>query len=144
MHHWDGRERQLVRAKLERLAVLDLLRAGALAVELFDKVERLLVGDDRDIGIHLAQHTDGAGMVGLDVVDDEIIDRTAAQDALDALQILAEELGLDAVDQRDFLVVDQVRIVGNAVGQRPQVLKQVRLAVVDAHPPDVLSDRNSL
>ena len=144
VHHRDRGEGQAVRAQRQRFAVLHFLRAHGRAIELPDQSQRLFVGDDGDVGVHLAQHADRAGMVGLDVVNDQIVHGAAADDALDALEIFAEKFRLDAVDQRHFSVVDQIGIVGDAVGQRPQIFEERRFAVVDADPPDFVRYGNRL
>jgi hypothetical protein len=63
-------------------------------------------------------------MVGLHVIDDEVVDGTIADDLMDVLDELGEEVDLNSVDETYFLVVDKVGVVGHAVGQGPKALEE--------------------
>ena len=79
-------------------------------------------------------------MVGLHVVDDEVVDGTVADDFLDILDELCEEVHLYGVDKAYFLVDDEVGVIGYTVGQWPQAFEEVLVAVVDAHVEDVVGN----
>ncbi len=72
-------------------------------------------------------------MVGFHVVDDEVVDLAVADDLVDVLDELGEEVNLHCVNETYLLVVDEVRVVAHAIGQRPESFKQVLVAVVDAN-----------
>ena len=70
-------------------------------------------------------------MVGLVVVDDEVIDFTVFQHRFDFEEIFFQKVGLHGVDKGHFLVDDEVGVVGNAIGQFHVVFKEVGVTVVD-------------
>ena len=72
-------------------------------------------------------------MVGLHVVDDEVLDRAVADDATDFAQIRLEEARVHGVHQRHDVVVYQIRVVRNTVGQRPHSFEKVFVTVVHSH-----------
>ena len=75
-------------------------------------------------------------MVGLHVVDDQIVDGPVADLAADVVEEDAAETLLDGVDQGDALADDQIGVVRNACGQGPQGFEARSGAVVDADVAD--------
>ena len=63
-------------------------------------------------------------MVGFHVVDDQIVDRTVADDLMDVLDVLGEEIHLDGIDEAHLLVVNEIRVIADAIGQGPQTLEE--------------------
>ena len=72
-------------------------------------------------------------MVGLHVVDDDIVDRTVADDAAYVVYELREEVYFYCVDECYLLVVDDICVVAHAVRQRPETFKECFVAVVNAY-----------
>ena len=54
-------------------------------------------------------------MVGFHVIDDQIVHLAVANDLADVFQILCEEVNLDGVNQTNLLVVDEIRVVADAI-----------------------------
>ena len=127
-------------AQPERVALLHLDQPLADAVEPFDHGEGLGVADDAHVGVEAPQRLDRRGVVGLHVVDDQIVDGAVADFAADVLEKAVAEVRLDRVDQRDLLADDQVGVVGDARRQRPQRFEAGGRAVVDAYVADAGSD----
>ena len=140
MDHGGEDELELVGAEGEGVAVLHLVKAGGQAVEAGHHVEGLLIADNLDIGIELAQQGQRAAVVGLHVVDDDVVDGTVADDLADVLEEGHEEVDLDSVDEADFLVVDEVGVIAHAVGEGPKALEERLVAVVDADVVDFAGD----
>ena len=80
-------------------------------------------------------------MVGLHVVDDQIIQCPPVQNPLQLLDVLIEPGALDRVDGGGPLAHYDVGVVGDALGQIPKGLEKMGLVVVDAYPPRVVADR---
>ena len=79
-------------------------------------------------------------MVGFHVVDNDIVDRTVADDLADVFEERHEEVDLDSVDEAYFFVVDKVSVIAYAIGEGPKALEQVLVAVVDANVIDFVSN----
>jgi hypothetical protein len=58
-------------------------------------------------------------VVRLHVVDDHIVDRTFSDDFMDMFQELGEEVNLDGIYQAYLLVVNEVGVIADTIGQRP-------------------------
>ena len=141
VHHRSHVERELVVTQVERVALLDLVQPVGDAVISGQHAEGLFVADDLHIGIDLAQQADAAGVVRLHVIDHQIVQLAAVEQLSHALE---EEVGIadvDRIDQHGLVVDDQIRVVGHAPGERPQVFKQCFLAIVYAYVINVF--RNS-
>ena len=72
-------------------------------------------------------------MVWLHVMDNEIIYLPVANYFSNVLYELHEEVHFYCVYQYDFLIVDEIRIVTNSMGQRPQTFEKLLIAVVYAY-----------
>ena len=72
-------------------------------------------------------------MVGLHVVDDDIVDGTVTDDAAHVVYELREEVYFYSVDECYLLIVDDICVVAHAVRQRPETFKECFVAVVDAY-----------
>ena len=98
MHHRRHHEVQRESAQRETIAVLHfhILRA-AFTIEASHHLERLLVADDLHLRVVLANEGDGTAVVGLHVVDNEVVDGPFADDLTNILQILREEVHLHRI-----------------------------------------------
>ena len=80
-------------------------------------------------------------MVGLHVVDDEVLNRLFANNGLNLGDELLEEADINGIYQGHHLVVNQVRVVRHTVGQGPQAFKEVLVAVVHPNVMDLSFDQ---
>ena len=103
-------------------------------------VERLGGRDDGCAGVRLRERGDGAGMVRLHVLHDQVVGRALAQCGGDLGDPLVGKMGIDAVHDGDLVVADQVRVVRHAVGHIVLALKQVNKVVVDADIQNIFGD----
>ena len=142
VHHGGEVEAQFVAAEGEGVAVAHLEGVAGQSVITFDHGERLGVAHQHHVGEVLAQQADGAGMVGLHVVDDEIVEGLPGEDGAYLGDELVAGGRVDGVDQGGLAVCYQIGVVGHAEGQGEHVLELVFLAVVHAHVGDVA--RNEL
>ena len=72
-------------------------------------------------------------MVRFHVVDDEVIDFAVANHLVNVLEELGEEIYLYSIYQRYLLIVNDIRVVAHSVRQRPEALKTMLVAVVNAY-----------
>ena len=98
VHHRSEHELQLVFSQRESVAVLYLQFIVADAVEPAEHAEGLLVADDLDVGVVFADEGDGTAVVGLHVVDNEVVNLAVANDLLDMFDVLGEEIDLYGID----------------------------------------------
>ena len=140
VYHRCHDEGQRVAAQCERVAVLHFQQLVGHAVESLGHLEGLLVADNLDAGVVLLDEGERAAVVGLHVVYHQVVDGAFADDLADVLQILHEEVHLDGVDEADFLVDDEIGVVTYPIGQRPESLEEVLVAVVYADVVDVAYD----
>ena len=78
-------------------------------------------------------------MVGLDVVDDQNIQVAAVEDGVDVLKVLRADSPVSGVDQDGLLVQQDVGVVGDAVIQGMDILKQGKPTIVSADPVQIVS-----
>ena len=135
-------EREGVLAEAHRVALFHEDGAG-VDVEgevVLDHVADLLVADDLRVGI--AQHgvLQGLGVVGLHVVHDDVVERTAVQGIGDVLEELAGDGVVDGVEQDGLLVEQDVGVVAHAAGDGVDALKQRQSAVGRADPKQIVID----
>ena len=140
VHHRREHEAQGVLSQLQTVAVLHLVQAVGDAVEALHHLESLLVADDFHVGIVLLEQCHRAAVVGFHVVNHQIVDRSVAYGLAYVLEKLHEEVHFDGVDEHCLVVADKVGVVGNAVGQWPQALEELLVAVVDTHIMDAGSN----
>ena len=130
VHHRSHIERQLVTAHTQGVSFLHFIQSRRDTVIPIQHAESLLVSNNLDIRILLAQQTDTARMIRLHMIYHEIIQRTSVQGIRYFFQENIRVTNIDRIDQYGFLVYDQVRVIGNAVRQRPHILKKSFLPVV--------------
>ena len=110
-HHCEH-ELQVVLSEGELVALLDLqLVLGDETIEVVQHVECLRVTDDGDLGVHLENLSDSRSVVGLHVVDHEVVQGPAGEGAA---QFLPEHRGdgeVAGVQKGGLLVHDDVRVV---------------------------------
>ena len=107
------------------------------AVELLHEGEGLGVAHQLHLREAEDQRLDVGAVVGLHVVDHQVVQGAAVQGVEHVLHKLAGDGGVRRVDDRGLLVQDQVGVVGDAAGNGEQVLKQGQAAVAGAHPGDL-------
>ena len=143
VHHRRADERKRVPAEVERVAFLDDDAAvGEIGAEvvLHDR-ERLHGRDDLRIRVRLCKARDVRGVVGLHVVDDEIVDLVGR--GCDVLQPLVAEARVDRIHHGDFLAFDYIGIVGHAERNLELAFEEIDVVVVDADIENVIGNLHS-
>jgi hypothetical protein len=90
----------------------------------------------------VAEHqvAQGGGVVGLHVVDKDIVQPPAVQNVLQILHKLGLNRPVHRVEEDGLLVQQQVGVVGHPTGDGVGRLKDGVLAVVGADPDQVIGD----
>ena len=130
VHHRREHKVQRVRPKLDGIAVFHLYPILFNAIKPLYHAEGFLVADNLYFRIIFLQQCQRTAVVGLHVVDDEVVDFPVAYHFADILDELGEKVHFHRINQAHLFVVDQIRVVAHAVRQRPQSLEQVLVAVV--------------
>ena len=76
-------------------------------------------------------------MVGLHVVDDQIIDGAAVEYVANVFEVGFGAAGLYGVDESYLFVYNQIGVVGDSIREGPQCLEFVGFAIVGSHIVDV-------
>ena len=142
VHHRRHDEAELVAAGLQAVPFLD--QNNALRQIEGEKLRQhgldFRVADDLRLGIAGHQQLERGGVVGLHVVDDQIVERTSAQRIGDVFQKYAVHGLVHRVKQHGFLIQQQIGVVGHALGHAVHALKAGKPAVVGADPDQILAD----
>ena len=69
-------------------------------------------------------------MVGFVVINNKVVDFAIFQDGFDLEKVFLKKAGFYRVDQRDFLIDNEIGVVGNAIGQLHVVFEHVGATVV--------------
>lgn len=85
-------------------------------MELTDHIDGLAVADDFCLGVAEHQIAQGGGVVGLHVVDKDIVQRPAVQSVLQVLHKLGLDRPVHRVEKDGLFVQQQVGIVGHPLG----------------------------
>ena len=142
VHHGSHDKGELVLAQIQYIAFLDHNGTAFQIhiVELVHQAEGLLVAHDPHRGIEPCQLRNVSAVVGLHVVDYQIVRLTAAQSSSQILQILPGHRGISSVHDGCLLVQDHIGIVSHAIRNGEHILKQVQTAVAGANPEDLVCD----
>ena len=143
VHHRCGDEAQRAAAQREGASVGHSHRAsfeGEGVVELVDEGDGFGRGHEGERGIALHHLDDGAGVVGLDVLDDEVVGRAVGQGVGEVVHPLVGASGVDGVHHGHLLVEDDVAVVAHAFGHFILAFEEVEIAVVGADILDSVGD----
>ena len=133
MHELQG-----VTAEDELLPVGDGADVLRDTVERTEHLPRLRCAKKRALALQPRQRPDGAGVVGLHVVDNDVVYLGQRHDRVDALEVLVGLESLCKVDEDVLLVPDEVGVVGHPrLRHGPDPLEQIGGPVVQPDPEDV-------
>ena len=80
-------------------------------------------------------------MIGLHVVNDQVIGRATVEHGLDVAEPLVNKTAVDRIGDSDLLAQDNVAVVCHTVlGHVVLALEQVNVVIVDANVADILGD----
>ena len=120
------------------LFYLDQLVAVDVEAKLAHKHERFFSRNHLDRRVADQNFLNRSAVVGLHMVDDQIIQRTAVQQVLDVLQQLAAGRPVHSVEQNSLLIQQQVSVIGYAARDGMDIFKQGKAMVVRTDPIDIV------
>ena len=134
---------QAVAAQIEHIALFDdhfaLGEVGAKVVD--HHAESTHAGHDLRPGIALHKGSDTGGVIGLHVMDDQVVGRTAIEHGLEVAEPLVDKASVDRIGDSDFIAQDNIAVVCHAVlGHVVLALEQVNVVIVDTDVADILGD----
>ena len=136
-------KRQAVAAQVEHVALFDdHLALGVIGAKVVDHhAEGAHAGHDLCLGIALHKGGDASGVVGLHVVDDQVIGRATVEHGLDVAEPLVNKTAVNRIGDGDLFAQDNVAVVCHTVlGHVVLALEQVNVMIVDANVADILGD----
>ena len=102
-------------------------------VEIAHHGDGLGVTDDFDVGVCSDDFGDGSGVVGLHVVDYEVVDISVGGNFMDVVEELANVIDTYGVDEGEgFGTGYDVRVIADAVAEGPETFEERGNAVVYA------------
>ena len=72
-------------------------------------------------------------MIRFHMIDDKIIDRTFSYGLMYVCKELVLKPGLNRINECNFLIYNQIRIVTNPIREGPKTLKQYLVRVIDPY-----------
>ena len=140
VHHRRGNEGHDVLAEALGIAFpdLDQLVAVDSKAELAHEHERLFGRDHFDRRVADQDLLDRRAVVGLHMVDDQIVQRAAVQQVLDVLQQLAAGRPVYGVKQHGLLIEQQVSVVGYTARDGMDIFKQGKAMIVRTDPIQIV------
>ena len=140
MHHRGADERECATAEVERVALFDDdATIGEVSAEVvLHHRERGHGRDDLRSRVGRRKLRDVGGVVGLHVVDDEIVNLVCR--GRDILQPLVAKARVDRVHHGDLLALDYIGIVGHAERNLELALEKIDVVIVDADIENVIGN----
>ena len=136
-------KRQAVAAQVEHVALFDdHLALGIIGAKVVDHhAEGAHAGHNLCLGIALHKGGDAGGVIGLHVMDDQVVGRAAVEHGLEVAEPLVDKTAIDRIGDSDLLAQDNVAVVCHTVlGHIVLALEQVNVVIVNANVADILGD----
>ena len=130
-------------AQVEHIALFDdHLALGEIgAKEVDHHAEGAHACHDLCLGIALHKGGNAGGVIGLHMMDDQVVGRTAIELGLEVAAPLVDKASVDRIGDSDLFAQDNVAVVCHTVlGHVVLALEQVDVVVVDADVADILGD----
>jgi len=132
-------------AKAESVAFLDFVSTVFVVnveTKLVHQHESLLIADDDGFGVADENLVYRTRMVGLKMVDQQVVERTPFQHVVDVLKELPASRPINRVEKHGFLVKQEIAVVRHATRYRVDVLEQVQPVLVSADPVQIVCNRS--
>lgn len=134
MDEGSGDKRELVLTEIERITFLDdEATIGVVAAEeALHHIKGKRLRDNLRLGIRRHELGDACGVIRLHMLNDKIVDLLFADLALEILEPLRSESGVDCIHYRDLIVDNHIRIIGHAEWNLELTFKKIDLMIVNA------------
>ena len=143
VHVGGADKRQAVAAQVEHVAIFDdHLALGEVGAKVVDHhAESAHACHNLRLGIALHKGGNTGGVIGLHVMDNQIVGRTAIEHGLEVAEPLVDKASVDRIGDSDFIAQDNVAVICHTVlGHVVLALEQVNVVIVDANVADILGD----
>ena len=141
VHHGSHGEDQRVGAGADGVALFDGHQlCGLGAEELLHHLCCFGSGDHRSLGVAQQEVHQRGGMVGLHVVDDDVVEWAAREGCGDVFKELRCDRGIGGVEEDGFVIQQYIAVVADAAGDGVGVFEQGESAVAGADVEEVVVD----
>ena len=130
-------------AQVEHVAIFDdHLALGEVGSKVVDHhAEGAHACHDLRLGIALHKGSDAGGVIGLHVMNDQVVGRTAIEHGLEVAEPFVDKASVDRIGDGDFVAQNNIAVVCHAVlGHVVLALEQVNVVIVDTDVADILGD----
>ena len=129
--------------QVEHVALFDdHLTLGVVGAKVVDHhAEGAHAGHNLCLGVALHKGGDTGGVIGLHVMDNQVVGRTSIEHGLEVAEPLVNKTTIDRIGDSDLFAQDNVAVVCHTVlGHIVLALEQVNVVIVDANVADILGD----
>ena len=136
MHHRSHSKSKSMSARTKSIALFydDFSGLYVKVEKLRNHNESLEVADNFDIGILFYDCADASAVVGLHMIDHEIVEFSSRKHVFDILEKLKTCDAVDGIHKYRLVIEYEIGIVAYAVFNGIDVFKQSYLSVIDAYP----------
>ena len=98
-------------------------------------------GNNPSLGIAVHESSDACGVIGLHMVNDQVVGRATVERSLEVAQPLINKMSVDGIGNSHFIGKNHITVVRHAVFTHVILtLKQVDVMIVDADVADILGN----
>ena len=136
-------KRQAVATQVEHVALFDdHLALGIIGAKVVHHhAEGAHAGHNLRLGIALHKGGDASRVIGLHMVNDQVVGRAAVEHGFEVTEPLIDKTTVDRIGDGDLVAQDNVAVVCHTVlGHVVLALEQVNVVIVDANVADILGD----
>ena len=129
--------------QVEHVALFDdHLTLGVVGTKVVDHhAEGAHAGYNLCLGVALHKGGDASRVIGLHVMDKQVVGRTSIERGLEVAEPLVNKTTIDRIGDSDLFAQDNVAVVCHTVlGHIVLALEQVNVVIVDANVADILGD----
>ena len=129
--------------QVEHVALFDdHLTLGVVGAKVVDHhAEGAHAGHNLCLGVALHKGGDASRVIGLHVMDDQVVGRTAVERGLEVAEPFVDKASVNRIGDSDFIAQDNIAVVCHAVlGHVVLALELVNVVIVDTDVADILGD----
>ena len=101
------------------------------------------MAEENNLGLGIALHEggDARGVIGLHMVNNQVVGRATVEHGLEIAQPLVNKMSVDSIGNSHFIGKNHIAVVRHAVFTHVILaLKQVNVVIVDANVADILGN----
>ena len=144
MHHGRKDEFEGVPARRKFVALLHEQPFARAAAVIFEHPVYLLIAHNGGFGVAQEHFKKRRRVIGLHVMDDDIVELPAAQNVLHVFEELFGDGMIDGIEERRLLVEKEIGIVGSAARDGIDVLEEGEPPIARADKEKIFQDSNGI